>query len=353
MKVTTKNKDKAEVEAVIALTPEDMEKYLESSANRLGKNIKVKGFREGKVPRPVVEKELGKDAVWDEALPEAVEKSFWDVVEKNNIDVIGKPSISVTKSVPGDALEFKAVIPVMPELDLPDYRKIAKKVFENEGKEVKIEDKEIEEALKWLQKSRTQTSENHEDDEKDPKDLPEINDEFAKSLGDFENLEALKENIREGLKGEKESQEKQRLRLLALEEIEKKTDLPIPDTLVEEELNKMEEELSQQVAQMGMNMDQYLKQAKKDLNEVREGWRDKAKERVAAGIILRAIAEKEDISPTEEEVQAEANKHLMRFHSAEEAEKHIDPERLRAYVHGIIRNEKVFELLEGKEKEDK
>lgn len=352
MEVKTKSIDKNQIEVTITLTGEDMAKYLESSAQRLGENLKVKGFREGKVPRAVVEKELGKDAVWEEALPEAVENSYWGAVDENDIDAIGRPSINITKSVPGNVLEFKASIPVMPELNLPDYKNIAGKVYEKEGKEVSVEDKEIDEALNWLQKSRASMNNTEEEGKDEKKELEKIDDEFARKLGNFENLDALKENIREGLKAEKEEQEKQRLRLRVLEEIGKKTELPVAESLIEEELNKMEEELSQQVAQMGMSMEEYLKQANKDLKEVREGWRDKAKERVSVGIILRAIAEKEGIAPSEEEVKEEANKHLMRFHSPEEAKKHIDPERLRAYIHGIMRNEKVFELLEDK-KDDK
>ncbi|MDX1535846.1 MAG: trigger factor [Candidatus Spechtbacterales bacterium] len=344
MDVSIKNLDKAQVEAIISLNSEDMEKYLDSAAKRLGKNLKVKGFREGKVPRTMVEKELGKDAVWEEALPEAIEDLYWKVVEEKDIEAIGRPSISVSKSVPFEVLEFKAKIPVMPDLELPDYKSIAKKVREKEKRDIIVEDKEVEDALKWLQRSRATGSGEEKDAEKS---LPEINDEFAKNIGGFDNLDALKKSIKEGLEKEKEEQEKQRLRLLTLEKIREKVKLPIAESLMEEELNKMEQELRQQIEQMNMTIDQYLKNVKKDLKSIREEWKDKAKERVSAGILLRAIGDKENVSPSDKEIEEEANKYLLRFGSPEEAAKAIDPKRLRSYIHGIMRNEKVFELLEG------
>ena len=62
---------------------------------------------------------------------------------------------------------------------------------------------------------------------------------------------------------------------------------------------------------------------------------------------MRAIADAENIEADPDEVEKEANKYLMQFGSVEEAKKNIDPNRLKSYISGIIKNEKVFELLEG------
>lgn len=346
MKTTTKELDRSQVEVTVSLTAKDMEQFLDSSSQRLAQNLKVKGFREGKVPRSIVEKELGTDAIWEEALPEAVERNYWKALKENDIDPIGSPRVSVTKSIPGNDLEFKAVVPVMPEFDLPDYKSIADKIYSKERKEVKVEEDELEDALKWLQRSRSVASEGEKEEE-----LPELNDEFAQNLGDFKDLEALKKNIKEGLEHEKKEQEKQRLRLRVLEEVRKQSDMPIAEPLVEEELNKMEAEFQEQIQGMGMTIEEYLKQVKKDLKEVREGWKEKAEERVASSIILKLIADKENVTVPEDIVQEEANKYLLQFKDAEEAANTIDPERLRSYISGIMRNEKVFELLENNKKD--
>lgn len=343
MNIEIKDLDKIQKELKVSLDAGDMEKYLQVASERLGKDMKIKGFRDGSIPRNVVESSLGKDRVWQEATNDAIQEVYWKAIDENDIEPIGMPKVDIVKFVPGDELEFKALVPVMPDMELPDYMSIAKKTIAKEKKEIQVDEKEIESSLKWLQNSRTET-----DGETQEQKAPELNDDFAKSLGGFEDLNALKKSIRDGIEKEKSAQEKERVRVLVLSKIAKSTDLKIPDFMVEQELDNMQEEFVQQVTSMGMTMEQYLEQAKKNIEEVREGWRDKAKERVASGIMLRAIAEKEGIEAGEDEVKEEANKYLARFQSVEDAKGHIDPERLRAYISGIIRNEKVFDLLEGK-----
>ncbi|MEX0877880.1 MAG: trigger factor [Candidatus Spechtbacterales bacterium] len=341
MKVEIKDLDKIQKEVKVSLNLGDMEKYLQGASERLGKDIKIKGFREGNIPRSVVESSLGKDKVWQEATNAAVQDTYWSAIEDNKINPIGMPKVDIVKFVPGELVEFKAIVPVMPDLELPNYKALAQKVIAKENKEVEVDEKEIDSSIKWLQNSRMEVGEEAKEEK-----VPELNDDFAKSIGNFENMDALKSSIGEGIKKEKEAQEKERVRLLILNKIAKSVDLSIPDFMVDQELDSMEEEFMQQVSQMGLTMEQYLERAQKSIEEVREGWRDKAKERVASGIILRVIAEKENIEADEKEVQEEANKYLARFKGTEEAEAHIDSERLKAHIGGIIRNRKVFQLLE-------
>ncbi|MDX1608237.1 MAG: trigger factor [Candidatus Spechtbacterales bacterium] len=351
MQVKIKDIDNIQKELKFELENEDMDKYLDKAANRLSKEMKVKGFRDGKVPREVVESSVGKEKVWQEAANDAIQDSYWNELDKKNIEPIGMPKINVTKLVPGSNLEFTATVPVMPELDLPDYKQIAQKTLGKEQKDVEVEEKEVDASLKWLQRSRTQADDGGE--VKEEEDI-EFNDEFAQSLGDFKNMEELRSSIKEGIKAEKEKQEKERVRLLILEHVREKTkDLKIPDLLVDQELDKMEEEFANQISRSGMTMEQYFEQAKTNREDVRKGWREKAEERVATGILLRAIADEENIEADPDEVEKEANKYLLQFGSIEEAQKNIDPNRLKSYISGIIRNEKVFELLEGNKKEEK
>jgi len=339
-------------EALFSITPDEMEKYLNEASEKLSRNMNIKGFREGKIPRKVVEKSVGEETVWHEASRYAMEDNYWKAIKNEKIEPIGMPKIEVLKIVPGNNFEFRALIPVMPNLDLPDYKSIARKIKEKEHKTVTVDEKEVRQSLEWLQRSRANMSQKdgpsrprQAEAEKEP-EIPEINDEFAQGLGDFKDLISLKESLKEGLAREKENQEKQRIRLRMLEEIRKNIKFDVPDFLIEQEIDKMQNELEQQVESMDMTLEDYVKKAGKSLQEVRDGWKEKALERIGSGIILEIIAKKEDIKLTEEEIEKEAAKYLQQFKDSGDAESQIDPERLKAYISGIMKNEKVFELLE-------
>ncbi|MEX2008202.1 MAG: trigger factor [Candidatus Spechtbacterales bacterium] len=354
MSVTITDQEKNQKELLFSLTPQEMEPFLDSAAQRLSGTMKVKGFREGHVPRKVVEQSLGVESVWREAVAEAVEESYIKVVEEHNLEPISRPRVDITKLVPDNNLEFKVLVPVSPQLELPDYLALAREVHGSHKEEVVVEDKEVDDALAWLQKSRVQKSDLPADETaqagegKEP-ELPALDDAFAQSLGDFETMEDLKGNIRDGIQKEKEDQAKQKRRLAVLEAIRKKLNLEISDLLIENELDRMQDEFAEQVAGIGLKLDEYLEKIGKDAAQMREGWKERAEERVATALILRAIADKEGIDVPEEDLEREANKYLMQFGSIEEARKQINPAMLRSYIRNIMRNEKVFEVLEGGE----
>ncbi len=141
--------------------------------------------------------------------------------------------------------------------------------------------------------------------------------------------------------------EKQRLRLQILEKINSKIDLNIPKFLLEQELDKMQNELEQQVSSMGISLEKYLENAKQDIKNVRSGWEEKAKNRILQMIILRLIADKEKIEVSEKEIEEEVNKYLQQFTNIKAAKEAINPVILHSYINGIIKNKKVFELLEN------
>lgn len=175
--------------------------------------------------------------------------------------------------------------------------------------------------------------------------LPELNDEFAKTLGKFENLEQLKKSVKEGLLMEKEKKEKDRLRMEILEKIAEKTEMELPDILVESEKEKMTHELEHNVEQFGLTLENYLNQVKKTVDELKKDWQKDAEKRAKAALILREIAAKERLAPTEEEIAEKTKETLAHYHSVQEAGQ-IDPAAVRDYVEGQLKNEKVFEFLE-------
>lgn len=176
--------------------------------------------------------------------------------------------------------------------------------------------------------------------------MPELDDEFAKTLGAFDSADALKASIREGIAEEKKEKEKQRIRIMIADEITKKSEMDVPDVLIESEIEKMLGEIRLGVEQMGMQFDDYLQHIKKTVEDLKASWQDEALRRVCVALVLREIAHREKIEPAPEEVEDAAQKYLQQFSDSEQAAKNIDPDNLRAHAAGVLRNEKTFEFLE-------
>ncbi|MBI4708659.1 MAG: trigger factor [Candidatus Portnoybacteria bacterium] len=178
-------------------------------------------------------------------------------------------------------------------------------------------------------------------------EIPEFSDDFAKSLGNFENINSLKENIKEGLLMEKQMQEKDNWRAKVLDEIAKKSEMEIPDILIIGETQRMLDELKAKINQLGLDYSQYIEKIQKKESEIIEEFKPKAEQRVRAFLVLQEIAKQENISVSEEDLTSEVNKTLEHFKSPEHAQKNIDIEQLKVYTEGVLKNEKVFQLLEN------
>ena len=178
------------------------------------------------------------------------------------------------------------------------------------------------------------------------RNIPELNDEFVKQLGKFESVQAFKQNIGAGLLQEKKEKDQQRRRTLVIEAIAKEIKTDVPEILVERELEKMFDELKSGIEQMGMKFEDYLLHIKKTVDDLKQEWREESEKRVRVGLALREIAKQQNINPSLQEIETRSNQYLKQYDSPETAQKQIDPERLREYTKGMLRNEKVFEFLE-------
>ncbi len=176
--------------------------------------------------------------------------------------------------------------------------------------------------------------------------IPEVNDEFAQSIGDFKNLAMLKKSIQEGMKKEMLAKNKEEKRAQYLEAIVKKTSGELPDILIKEEVKKMMSELEYQLQSTGMNLDQYLAQLKKKKEDLMKDWEPQAKKRVLSALVLEKIAEDQKIEASSKEVEIEMNKTMQYYKKVKDVEKNIDMKRLYNYSKVLLENERVFAYLE-------
>ena len=382
MKTSVKKLPQSQVELEIEIPAEELDRFIEKACFNLGQNLEVKGFRKGKTPKEFIEKEIGKEKILIEAANLAVEENYRKAVLENKIEAVFQPKVEIKKLAQGNPFIFSAKTAVLPEVSLPDYKKIASKV---ERKEISVEDKEIESALKWLQKSRAKFSAKNQSAQKgdfieieysspqinqeaqkdafilgeghflpgfeekiigmksgeekenitlkkDNKEivlkvkvisvqgveLSEVNDEFAKSLGKFDNLDALKKNIKQSIVLEKEQTEKQRARQEILERIGEKAKIEIPDVLIENEQKQMLENLKKMVSErLKISFQDYLKKLGKTENQVSDSFLSESQKKVRNYLILREVGKKE-----------------------------LDAEEIKKYATEAERIEKIFQLLE-------
>jgi len=177
-------------------------------------------------------------------------------------------------------------------------------------------------------------------------DLPQLTDDFARSLGRFRNLKDLKKSIREGMEMEERDRAREEFRNKLMEQVSEKTVVEIPDVLIESELDNMISEFKSNIAQTGMEFKEYLRNVGTNVEKLREEWRSAAEKRVKTALIVREISIRENIKVTDEEVEKRVNDTLKLYPNEEEVRKSIDIERFKNYTAGMIMNEKVFEMLE-------
>ncbi len=178
------------------------------------------------------------------------------------------------------------------------------------------------------------------------RELPETNDEFARSLGDFSGIDDLKKKIGDNIVAEKEGKENERIRVKMIEVISEETSVDVPQPLIERETENMVQEFKEQFAQSGGSFEDYLAKSKKTEEQIREEWKGQAEKRIIASLILQEIAKKEKIEAEEEELEEQSIAYLNRI-GDEKARNSIDRDKLKTYLADIIRNDKVFRMLES------
>lgn len=177
---------------------------------------------------------------------------------------------------------------------------------------------------------------------------PPLDEAFAKSVGGFASVEALKEQLSENLRSMQQSREDQRVEREIIDAIIKKSTFgELPNVLVEAELQKIMWRLKSQVEREGGNWNDYLTHLNKKPDELVAEWLPEAETRVKAQLIVRSIAEKESIHATPEEIEAERQLLLAHYPKDEDAEfrSEIQSPEYDAHLKHLIVTRKVMTLL--------
>lgn len=151
MNILKKDLPKSQVELTIKIDQAEMAQYIDKTTAKLAKKITVPGFRKGEAPKELVIKQIHPNDLLNETFEYAINDSYRKAIEQENLAPLSHPEIKLSEKASDENLEYTAIISIMPDITLPDYKKLASKITKEDHN---ISDKDIEEAKKYLQKSR-------------------------------------------------------------------------------------------------------------------------------------------------------------------------------------------------------
>lgn len=140
------------------------------------------------------------------------------------------------------------------------------------------------------------------------KELPDLDDEFAQDVSEFDTLEEYKEDVRKQIGERKQAEAKRVKEEEAVQKIVDKSSMEIPEAMIETQVEIMVEEFAQRISQQGMNFEQYMQFSGMTLDKMKEQMRPDAVSRIKSSLVLEQIAKEENIEVTDEDVDAEIEK---------------------------------------------
>ncbi len=246
---------------------------------QLAKVIDVKGFRKGKAPVKMAEKQLNKTTVYQEILKEIIPDLYLEAVKEHKLKPIVNPQISVVSLEENKDWQIKATTCEIPEIKLGKYKEEIKKVLASDKIWVPGEDKE-----KQTQETETKKL-----------------DKIFKTL-----IESIK--------------------------------FKVPEILIQEEANKMLSKLIDQTNQLGLTLEQYLASSGKTSDQIKKEYQNQAAQTIKLELILSKIADEEKIKVTDDQVEQ-----MIKSIPEKETQESFKNEAQKAYIRQILRKRQVID----------
>lgn len=175
------------------------------------------------------------------------------------------------------------------------------------------------------------------------KEMPEINDELAKDISEFDTIAELKASIREKQEKDNETKAKYETEDEAIETVCKNATVEIPSGMIETETEHMEKDMEQRLSYQGMKFEDYLQMIGKTRENFREEYKPQAEKQVKSRLVLEAIAKDAKIEVTDEEVASKISEMAKMYGQKEEDVK--KNEQLISYVKESLKSEKTIDFI--------
>ena len=387
---------------------------------KTAKYFTIPGFRKGKAPMKIIEKQYGSEIFYEDTFNEIVPDIYAEELKANNIEAVSKPDIEVTQIGKGQDLIFTAIIQTKPEVKLGKYKGIELKKIE-----YTVSDEDIEHEISHMAEKNSRLitiedrpvekkdiavidfegfvdgvafeggkAENHEleigsntfipgfedqiigmkiDEEKDinvkfpeeyfskelagkdavfkvklheikRKELPTIDDEFAKDVSEFDTLKDYKTSIKEKKQAQNDDKAKHETENLAIEAVSNETKIDIPSGMIETETEDMLRNIETKLSYQGLKLEQYLQMMGKTAEEVKKEYEPQAIEAIKSRLMLEAVIKAEKIEATEDEI-VEKMKEMAKNYGKSDDKEFMENENVRKYIKSGLESEKALEFL--------
>ncbi len=390
MSSTVVKKENNEVTLRLEASAGDFEKAVQKAYAKMKGRFNIPGFRKGKAPRKLIELQHGEGVFYEEAINEIFPDIYDEAVKEHNLEPVDRPSIDIEQVGKGENLVIIAVVTVVPEVIIGDYKGI-----EVSKKEYNVEEAEVEKEIEKLQERNARliavertvqegdtlifdyagfvgeeqfeggTAENqtlvigsgqfipgfeeqlvgqtigqeldvnvtfpteyHAPDlagkaavfkvtihEIKEKELPVLDDEFAKDVSEHDTLDELKADLRKKLEETAKSKAERETRDEVIKKVTDNVQVDIPEIMVEHQLDDMLNELDYQLRFQGLNLETYLQYMNQKPEDIRNQMRNDAYNRVKTQLTLETIGSTENIEVTPEELDTEMEKYAKQYNT--------------------------------------
>jgi trigger factor len=319
---------KSQIDIQVTMQWADMQAKWDEVFNKAAAEIEIPGFRKGQAPVNIVEPRI-LPQVQQEALKQIMPAALIEALQGSTYVPIDYPQYNVTAFQKGGELKFTARVTVKPEVKVGNYKVVnaqrppLKTASDEEVEKIITDLFQRYQARQPVQPSNTQVPQpgsqgaaggsmsfNQAPPSASPQpgNVPTApNDDFAKAMG-ANTLAELKTKIKTDLEAEAKYNNELDYEESILQEVEKITNVDIPEVLIQDELARMLLSLQRNVSDRGLLMEEYLKGQKKTVEQLKAEWRPQAERNVRMELGLSEIARNENVNITDEELQAEVDK---------------------------------------------
>lgn len=180
-------------------------------------------------------------------------------------------------------------------------------------------------------------------------EMPEVNDQFAQELGQFKNLNDLKEKLKSNLFQEKKYKNEEKLELEILNQLVEKSKFEeVPEMLIEQEISKMIDELESSIVEQNLKFEDYLSHLKKTEEDLKKEFQPQAEKRIRTILLLRNVVQKNKISVSEKEINEELKKIKEYYSQDPSLQQKLEISEYKHRLEDIILNRKTVEFIKSK-----
>jgi trigger factor len=420
VKSTIENLGPTRVRLAIEVPWGDLDHAFGEVYKELGRQVRVPGFRPGKVPNRILDQRIGRPVVLEQVVQHAVPEVYSEVVRENQVRVLSQPDVEVTRLDDGDTLAFTAEVDVAPQLELPSLEGLSVTVDDVEVTDEEIDEQidtmrerfamltgvdrpaqdgdyvsidleatlngevledgsttgmsyevgsgqlmeGLDEAVRGLSADEGATfstallSGEHAGEMADvtvtvrsvkAKDLPELDDEFASTASEFDTLAELREDVRTRLARVKVLQQGAQARDKLVEHLLAATEVPVPEKLVQTEVEWRTQAMENELRQAGMDWDAYFSAAGVESREAYDAeLRDNVENAIRTQFVLDSIADVREVAVDNDDLSAQIMAQAQRSRMSPEqyAQQLQQGGNIADFVADVRRTKALAQLLE-------